>query len=127
MQMETMESEAPVEEITDKGIPKPVGYRLLVMIYKAPKTFDGTQIEKPDQVQRLEDHACQVGQVIDMGSQCYLDRAKYGLVPWCRIGDWVTFRRYSGTQIRIGTTDFRILNDDQIEATVEEPRFMVRF
>jgi co-chaperonin GroES (HSP10) len=125
------ESQTAVEEekapVIEDGIPKPCGWRILVAIYKAPRTFDGTKIEKPDQVVHQEDMACQVGRVVDIGPMAFADKAKYGLRPWCEIGDWVTFKRYSGTQIRIGKTDFRMLNDDQIEATVKEPRFMVRF
>ena len=120
--------EATVDEgLSADGIPKPKGWRLLVVLYRAPRTFEGTTIAKPEQVAHQEDMACQVGRVVDMGEMCYRDRTKFGNTPWCAIGDWVTFRRYSGTQIRLGKNDFRVLNDDQVECTVDEPRFMVRF
>jgi len=49
------------------------------------------------------------------------------LEPWCKPGDYVIFGRYAGAKITMhGDRDqdglsCRILNDDEILATVKEP------
>jgi co-chaperonin GroES (HSP10) len=61
-----------------------------------------------------------------MGSLAYKDEAKFPSGPWCKGGDWVLFRAYSGTRIKIHGREFRIINDDTVEAVVEDPRGIAR-
>ena len=66
------------------------------------------------------------GYVLKMGEDCYQDKERYPNGPWCKTGDWVVFRAYSGTRLNIYGKEFRIINDDTVEAVVEDPRGVVR-
>ena len=65
--------------------------------------------------------ASQCGNVLAMGPQCYQDKERYPEGPWCKVGDWVVFARYSGSRINIEGGEVRMLNDDEVLATVENP------
>ena len=65
--------------------------------------------------------ASQCGLVLAMGSQCYRDKERYPDGPWCKINDWVVFARYAGSRIHIEGGEIRLLNEDEILATVQDP------
>ena len=65
--------------------------------------------------------ASQCGLVLAMGPQCYLDKERYPEGPWCKKGDWVMFARYAGSRIKIEGGEIRLLNDDEILATIKSP------
>ena len=65
--------------------------------------------------------ASQVGLVMAMGPQCYKDKERYPEGPWCKTQDWVMFARYAGSRIKIEGGEMRLLNDDEILATIESP------
>jgi co-chaperonin GroES (HSP10) len=88
------------------------------------KTDSGIYL--PEQVREKESLATVVGFVLKMGSLAYKDPAKFPDGPWCKEGDWVLFRAYSGTRIKIHGREFRIINDDTVEAVVEDPRGIAR-
>lgn len=120
----------PVPE-PDEFMPKAVGHKLVVVVDERPETFDGTAIVKSEQTQILEQHMMQVGRVIDMGPDCYTGTdaggsPKFPGGPWCQLGDYVLLDRYGGTKFRIGKLIVRIVNDDFIEATVDNPRLLVK-
>ncbi len=46
--------------------------------------------------------------------------------PWCKVGDWVVFRAYSGTRMKMYGQEFRLINDDTVEAVVDDPTGVVR-
>ena len=81
---------------------------------------------KADVTKQIEEVATVVGFVLAMGSECYKDQKKFPDGPWCKVGDFVLMRAYSGTRFKIHGKEFRILNDDSIEATVEDPRGLSR-
>jgi co-chaperonin GroES (HSP10) len=111
----------------DSSIPKPVGYKLLVMIEERPDTFDGTQIVKSDTTKTQEEHAMQVGRVIDMGPECYQNSSSRTFTKaWCQIGDYVLLDRYGGMKFRVGPRLFRLVNDDSVDAVVEDPKLLVK-
>jgi co-chaperonin GroES (HSP10) len=60
------------------------------------------------------------GMVLKMGPHCY-DKERYPEGPWCKKGDWVIFARYAGSRIQIDGGEVRLLNDDEILATIENP------
>ena len=60
------------------------------------------------------------GLILDMGPQCY-DKERYPEGPWCKKGDWIIFARYAGSRIKIDGGEIRLLNDDEVLATVENP------
>lgn len=115
-------------ELTDEqrsSIPKPIGYRILVaMPSMEEKTKGGVYI--PDKLRDAESVASVVGFVVDMGDDAYKDDQKFPNGPWCKEGDWVVFRSYSGTRIRIDKQEFRLINDDTVEAVIDDPRKIVR-
>ena len=65
--------------------------------------------------------ASQVGLVLAMGPQCYKDKERYPEGPWCKVNDWVMFARYAGSRIKIDGGEMRLLNDDEVLATIDSP------
>ena len=65
--------------------------------------------------------ASQVGLVMAMGPQCYKDKERYPEGPWCKEKDWVMFARYAGSRIKIEGGEMRLLNDDEVLATIDSP------
>lgn len=102
-------------------LPKPVGYRVLVALPQAEETYEGTSILKTDS-ERSRDHIMSIiGLVVDMGDQAYGDEERFPNGPWCKEGDFVMFRMNSGTRFTIGGVEYRLMNDDSIEAVVADP------
>ena len=102
-------------------LPKPVGYRVLVALPQAEETYEGTSILKTDS-ERSRDHIMSIiGLVVDMGSGAYADKDRFPDGPWCKEGDFVMFRMNSGTRFTIGGIEYRLMNDDSIEAVVADP------
>jgi chaperonin GroES len=106
-------------------LPEPVGYKLLVTMPEFEDKTDGG-VYIPDASREREQTASIVGFVLKLGSLAYNDLNKFPHGPWCKEGDWVVFRAYSGTRIKIHGKEFRIINDDTVEAVVEDPRGIKR-
>ena len=101
-------------------IPKPTGWRLLVLPFKMKEKTKGGVILAEDTLERQQ-VASQVGLVMAMGPQCYKDKERYPEGPWCKEKDWVMFARYAGSRIKIEGGEMRLLNDDEILATIDSP------
>ena len=102
-------------------LPKPVGYRVLVALPQPEETISGTSIIKTDTA-KTQDHIMSIiGLVVDMGSAAYGDKERFPDGPWCKEGDFVMFRMNSGTRFTIGGVEYRLMNDDSIEAVVSDP------
>ena len=107
-------------------LPKPVGYRVLVALPQPEETISGTSIIKTDTA-KTQDHIMSIiGLVVDMGSAAYGDKERFPDGPWCKEGDFVMFRMNSGTRFTIGGIEYRLMNDDSIEAVVDDPRAVSR-
>ena len=102
-------------------LPKPVGYRILVALPKPEDKFDGTNILKTEKAKQLDHVMSIIGLVVDMGDQAYSDAERFPTGPWCKEGDYVMFRMNSGTRFTIGGIEYRLMNDDSIEAVVADP------
>ena len=100
-------------------LPLPVGWRILVLPFEASKKSKGGIIYSDDAVERAS-IASTCGNVLAVGSQTY-DKEKFPEGPWCKKGDWVVFARYAGSRIRIQGGEVRLLNDDEILATIKNP------
>ena len=100
-------------------MPTPTGWRLLILPYKGKGKTEGG-IYLPDQVVEENQVATQVGYVLKVGSLAYKDSDKFDS-PWCQKGDWVMFARYAGSRFKIDGGEVRILNDDEVLATISEP------
>ena len=101
-------------------LPKPTGWRMLVLPFKMKEKTKGGVILAEDTLERQQ-VASQVGLVMAMGPQCYKDKERYPEGPWCKEKDWVMFARYAGSRIKIDGGEMRLLNDDEILATIDSP------
>ena len=102
-------------------LPEPTGYRILIAIPdKEEKTEGG--ILKAQETLHYEEVSSIVGFVMKMGPDCYKDETRFPTGPWCQVGDFVLFRSFSGTRIKIHGKELRIINDDNVEAVVDDPR-----
>ena len=102
-------------------LPKPSGYRILIALPEVEEKTEGG-IYKPDSLQDIEEISTVVGFVVDTGPDAYADKNRFPSGPWWDKGDFVVFRAYQGTRIRIHGKEFRLINDDNVEAIVEDPR-----
>ena len=100
-------------------LPKPTGWRILVLPFKMKDKTKGGIIMSETTIERQQ-VASQCGLVLAMGEQCY-DKERYPEGPWCKKGQWVVFARYAGSRIQIDGGEVRLLNDDEILATIENP------
>ena len=101
-------------------LPKPTGWRLLVLPFKMKEKTKGGVILAEDTLERQQ-VASQVGLVMAMGPQCYKDKERYPEGPWCKEKDWIMFARYAGSLIKIEGGEMRLLNDDEVLATIDSP------
>lgn len=101
-------------------LPVPSGYKLMIRI---PKKKDKTSggIVLPEETRKIEETASILGEVIALGAVAYHDPEKFPTGPWCKPGDFVMFRAYSGTRFFVRGEEYRLLNDDQIEAVSPAP------
>ena len=114
------------DEELELQLPKPVGYRVLVALPEVDDKFEGTQLLKTDKEQHFQNIMSIIGAVIDMGDQAYVDKERFPTGPWCKQGDYVMFRANSGTRFKVGDVEYRLMNDDSIEAVVADPRGVSR-
>tara|TARA_R100001377_G_scaffold83590_1_gene65394 strand:+ start:701 stop:1189 length:489 start_codon:yes stop_codon:yes gene_type:complete len=103
-------------------LPQPTGWRVLVMPYQGKATTQGG-LYIPDEIRDREAVATVVGYVLKVGPLAYKDQDKFGenSEPWCKEGDWVCIGRYSGSRFKIEDGEVRIINDDEVIATLLEP------
>ena len=106
-------------------LPEPVGYHILVALPEAEEKYDSGLI-KADETRRFEEVLATVFFVVKVGPDAYKDKDKFPSGPWCKQGDFVLARPNSGTRLKIHGREFRLLNDDTIEAVVDDPRGISR-
>ena len=114
-------SEKQKEVTKEKAkLPQPTGWRLIVLPFKMDEKTKGGIIMN-ESILEKQQVASQCGNVLAMGPQCYKDKERYPDGPWCKVGDWVIFARYAGSRIQIEGGEIRLLNEDEILATVKNP------
>ena len=101
-------------------LPKPTGWRIIVLPFKMGDKTKGGVVLAESAIERQQ-VASQCGNVLAMGGSCYSDKDRYPTGPWCKVGDWVVFARYAGSRIEIEGGEVRLLNEDEILATVKDP------
>ena len=116
--------EASAEEKA-KQLPKPSGYHILCAIPEAEKEFD-SGIVKAEVTIHHEEILTTVLWVIELGPDCYKDTTRFPSGPWCKKGDFVLVRPNSGSRLLIHGREFRLINDDSVEAVVDDPRGIKR-
>jgi co-chaperonin GroES (HSP10) len=121
--------EAKVKKVLDEKaidkklldrLPTPTGYRMLILPYAGPEKTKGG-IFLSENTQETIQLTTVVGFVLKQGNLCYRDKEKFPLGKWCAEKDWVIFGRYAGSRFKITGGEVRILNDDEIIATVSNP------
>ena len=113
-----------LDESLLERIPKPTGWRLVVLPFRPPKRTKGGLYlaEKAVEKQQV---ATVCGYVLETGPLAYYDQEKFPHGAWCKKGDWVVFARYAGARINIEDGEIRILNDDEILATIKDPEDVI--
>ena len=109
------------EETKPTQLPDVKGYRILCAVPQVDEKYE-SGIIKADKTKHIEEHSTVVLFVIKLGDMAYQDKDRFPTGPWCKEGDFVITRAYSGTRIKIHGKEFRIINDDTVEAVVDDPR-----
>lgn len=105
-------------------LPKPTGWRLLVLPFRPPKkTKSGLYLA--EQAVERQQVATVCGYVIEVGPLAYSDQEKFPTGAWCEKGDWIVFARYAGARLNIEDGEIRILNDDEVLARISDPADLV--
>jgi chaperonin GroES len=113
-----------IDKSLKERIPYPTGWRIVVLPYKGKeKTSGGVYL--PDQVIDNNEVSTTVGYVLKVGDLAYKDKQKFPTGPWCKEGDWIMFARYAGSRFKIEGGEVRILNDDEILATILDPEDVI--
>ena len=93
---------------------------MLILPFKmADKTKGGLHLVQETLERQQVGSTC--GLVLAQGPDCYNDKIRYPEGPWCKTGDWVIFARYAGSRIQIDGGEVRLLNDDEVLATIDNP------
>lgn len=121
-----MSKVTPLKKVEERRLPLvPAGYKLLIALLPAEDISKGGIII-PDNPKDREQTASIIGNVVAMGDMAYLDEVKFPTGPWCKLGDWIVMRSYSGIRLKIGDQEFRIINDDTVDGVVSDPRLVKR-
>ena len=108
-----------------KQLPEPTGYHILVGLPDKEEKFDSGLL-KADSTMYTEQVLATVFFVIKMGPDCYKDAKRFPNGPWCKEGDFILARPNTGTRLKIHGREFRLINDDVVEAVVQDPRGISR-
>jgi len=114
------------EEELEAQLPIPVGYRVLVALPQAEETYGDSGLLKSTTTMSHDHIMSIIGLVLDMGTEAYSDESRFPSGPWCKPGDYVMFRMNTGTRFKVGGIEYRLMNDDSIEAVVADPRGISR-
>lgn len=121
-----IEQEERTREALERAIPKPTGYHILIALPNVEETYGDSKLIKADKTVRDEYLLSTIGLVLDMGEQAYNDKDRFTTGAWCKPGDYVMFRANTGTRFKIGQQEYRLMNDDSIQAIVPNPRAISR-
>jgi co-chaperonin GroES (HSP10) len=106
-------------------LPKPSGYKILCAIPDIEEEYESGLV-KAETTIRHEELLTTVLFVVALGPDCYKDPAKFPTGPWCKVGDFVLTRPHAGSRLVIHGKEFRMINDDSVEGTVQDPRGVQR-
>ena len=106
-------------------LPDPKGYKILIALPEPEESTEGGII-KAVQTLYAEEVGSIIGFVLKVGPDAYADAQRFPSGAYCKEGDWVLMRSYSGTRFSVHGKEFRLINDDSIEAVVEDPRGIVK-
>lgn len=118
--------EAEEFSLIEAALPQPVGYHILVAMPEVEETFGESGLLKANKTIHEEGILSMVALVLDMGDQAYSDKSRFPTGAWCKEGDYVMFRPHTGTRFKVAGKEFRLINDDSIEAVVPNPNLISR-
>ena len=113
--------ENTTDERVASKLPQPQGYKVLIGVPEISEKTEGG-VFLPDGLKTAEETASIIGFVMKLGPDAYKDEKKFPNGAYCKEGDFVIFRSYSGTRFKIHGKEFRLINDDTVEAVVDDPR-----
>jgi co-chaperonin GroES (HSP10) len=113
------------EDTKAKQLPEPATYHLLCVLPEVEEEYDNGLI-KASQTMQYEEVLTPVLFVVKVGPDAYKDAKRFPHGPSCKEGDFIIVRPNSGTRLKIHGQEFRIITDDCVEATVQDPRGIVR-
>ena len=109
-----------------KQLPDPATFYLLCMVPKAEEEIEGSSLIKTATMMHHEELLSPVLFVAKMGPDAYKDEKRFPSGPSCKAGDFILTRPNSGTRMKIHGTEWRLINDDSVEAVVQDPRGIQR-
>jgi len=111
-----------------KQLPDPKTFRVLCVVPEAMEEYADSEVGlvKSSQSIRHEEVLTPVLFVVKLGPDAYADKTRFPSGPSCKEGDFVIVRPNSGTRLKIHGREFRIINDDSVEAVVQDPRGISR-
>jgi len=120
-----IEKDVLEERRTASQLPRPCGWTVLIALpEKEDKTEGGVYV--PEELRDREHSASITGMVLKMGPDAYQDKEKFPSGPYCKVGDWIMMKAYSGERLVIHGHEFRLINDDNVRAVVDDPRGVKR-
>mgnify|MGYP003151893635 CR=1 FL=1 len=129
---EALAKEAPVDiESTDEEaqtahqLPRPTGYKILIALPEPEKATEAGILKAQETIER-EEVGSMIGFLMSLGSDAYKDGKRFPNGPYCKEGDFILMRSYSGTRFKVHGKEFRLINDDSVEAVVEDPRGVMK-
>ena len=108
-----------------RQVPDPATYHLLCVLPKAEEEYE-SGLAKAGQTMHFEEVMSPVLFVAKMGPDCYKDPLRFPSGPSCKVGDFILVRPNTGTRLKIHGQEFRLINDDSVEAVVQDPRGIKR-
>ena len=106
-------------------LPDPKGYKILINLPE-PETASEGGILKAQETIEAEEVGSIIGFVIKLGPDAYSDKSRFPSGAYCKEGDFIMMRSYSGTRFKVANKEFRLINDDSVEAVVEDPRGVMK-
>lgn len=121
MDKDVSQIEVPEDVQKAQRLPEPRTYHLLCAVVEADEKYESGLI-KADKTMHYEEILSPVLFVMKLGPDAYQDKTRFPSGPSCKEGDFIIVRPSSGTRLKIDGKEFRIINDDSVEATILDPR-----
>ena len=113
------------DEEKAKQVPDPKTYHILCILPEANEAYD-SGILKAGNTVNYEELLSPILFVAKIGPDAFKDEKRFPSGPSCEVGDFIIVRPNSGTRFKIHGREMRIINDDSIEAVVQDPRGLTR-
>jgi len=114
------------DEEKAKQIPEPSTYHLLCVLPDIDENYGESGLVKAGSTMHFEELLSPVLFVVKVGPDAYRDEKRFPSGPSCKVGDFILVRPNTGTRIRIHGKEFRLINDDSVEAVIQDPRGVTR-